>query len=374
MRKISVAVLLIPALAWAEPRSADDWYEEGSNQYNLGNFDKAIDAFKQGFALEPDESKKANYLYNVGQAYRQTHDCKNALFFYKRFLALKANDTAKPIPAKKKREVEEFISQLDACVRQQTQVSEKPPVNNIPPEGEGEKSSGDGRKDPRREPRKDVTTTAPGTVVASNAGAGGPGGPGGDDDDGGSVTRSAVAGQPHLISLRFTGGGTKVSAGGSAVPVQATFALTGGYPIAINDKLTVEAGAAFTFTPVPFEFMPRGTTTTQSKTGQLWGLVANGAATYEVIPRLGLRGDLGLGALFFANIDESPFTAGQPTSGALSMFHVRAAASADYAITPNLILTATPIAFTWSPPKAGLADDIKSITSIDFMIGLGYRK
>jgi hypothetical protein len=363
MRKISFALLLIPALAWGQPKSAEDWYEEGSNQYNLGNFDKAIDAFKQGFALEPDESKKANYLYNVGQAYRQTHDCKNALFFYKRFLALKANDTVKPIPARKRKEVEDFITQLDACVRQQTQVSEKPPVNNIPPEGDGDKG-----KDARREtPRKEVAQTPPGTVPSS--------GPGGDDDDsGGSVTAPGVVGAPHMISVRFTGGGTQVSAGGNAVPVQATFALVGGYPIPINDKLTVEAGAAFTFTPVPFEFTAMGSTVTQSKTGQLWSLMANGAATYEVYPKVGLRGDLGLGALFFANIDESPFTGGQMTSGALTMFHLRAAVSADYAITPNLVLTATPVAFTWSPPKAGLADDIKSITSIDFMIGIGYRK
>ena len=42
MRKICLAVLLLPALAWAEPKSADDWYKEGANQYNLGRrgFDK----------------------------------------------------------------------------------------------------------------------------------------------------------------------------------------------------------------------------------------------------------------------------------------------------------------------------------------------
>jgi len=57
MRKICLAVLLMPALAWAEPKTADEWYKEGSNQYNLGNFDKAVEAFKQGFALEPDDSK-----------------------------------------------------------------------------------------------------------------------------------------------------------------------------------------------------------------------------------------------------------------------------------------------------------------------------
>jgi len=55
------------------------------------------------------------------------------------------------------------------------------------------------------------------------------------------------------------------------------------------------------------------------------------------------------------------------------MFHVRVGASADYAITPNVIATITPIAFSYSPPKEGLKDDIKSITRLDFMLGLGYR-
>src|SRR5262245_741239 len=166
MRKISFAVLLIPALAWAAPKTAEEWYEEGANQYTLGNFEKAIDAFKQGFSLEPDESKKANYLYNIAQAYRQTHDCKNALFFYKRFLALKANDTVKPLPAKTKKAVEDFITEADTCVRQQNQLSEKPPVNNVPPDGEaGDKgrSSGDKGRPPGETARQDP----PGKAVAT---------------------------------------------------------------------------------------------------------------------------------------------------------------------------------------------------------------
>lgn len=364
MRKISIAVLLLPALAWADPKTPEGWYEEGSNQYNLGNFDKAIEAFKQGFALEPDEGKKANYLYNVAQSYRQTKDCKNALFFYRRYLALKANDTVKPIPPKKRKEVEDFITQLDLCVKQQASVSEKPPVNNLPPDGDaGDK--GQPSDTGHKEPRKDVAMGAPGTVPAS--------GPGGDDDDSGSVTRPATAGSAHLISVRFTGGGTKVSAGGNPVPVQATFALTAGYPIPISDKLTVEVGAALTFTPVPFD--PMHGTAGESKTAQLWGVVANGSVAYEVMPKLALRADLGLGALFFAGLEDSPFiVSGSMVTGALSMFHVRGAASADYAITPNLVLTATPIAFTYSPPHDGLASDITSITSIDFLVGIGYRK
>jgi tetratricopeptide (TPR) repeat protein len=359
MRKICFAILLVPALVWAEPKSADDWYKEGENQYNLGNFDKAVEAFKQGFSLETNESKKAAYLFNVAQSYRQANDCKNAQFFYKRFLSLKDSDTVKPLSAKTRKDVEERISELEACVQQATSISKKPPNNNLRPEGD---SSGDKTPPPVAPPHKE-----PPKVVATIDDHG----PGEDTDadvrKAGSPNR-----KPHLISLRATGGATKVSAGSNNVPIQATFALVGGYPITIKDKLTVDAGAAFTFTPVPYTISRAGAPD-MSETSQLIGLLANAGVTYEVAPKIGLRGDVGLGALFFNNVSRSVFTGGAPASGALTMFHLRIAVSGDYAVTPNLIVTATPIAFSYSPPKDGLAPDIKSITSFDFMVGIGYR-
>lgn len=361
MRTISIAaLLLLPALAWAEPKTAEEWYKEGENQYNLQNFEKAVEAFKQGFALETNETKKAAYLFNVAQSYRQANDCKNAYFYYKRFLSLKDNDPGRPLSATMRKQVEDRIAELEQCAQQAQSISKRPPNSNLPPDG-GEKTATPPPTDTgssRKEPRK-VATTQP-------AGDGD-----GDEDDGGSVSAVAAPGQPHKISLRLIGGGTKVSAGDNPVPVQATFAVIGGYPIPINPKLTVEAGAALTFTPVPYD-VPR--MAGKTGTGQLWGLLANAGVTYEVMPKLGVRADLGVGALFFAGAGNSPFTDGAETSGALSMFHIRAGVSADYAITPNVVVTAAPFVFTYSPPKAGLVDDIKSITSIDFMIGVGYRK
>ena len=64
------AALLVPALAVAQPKTADDYYKDGETQYNLGNFDKAVEAFKQGFAVEANDSKKSAYLYNIAQSYR----------------------------------------------------------------------------------------------------------------------------------------------------------------------------------------------------------------------------------------------------------------------------------------------------------------
>jgi hypothetical protein len=369
MRKISLAVvllqLLIPAAApaWAAPRTPDEWYAEGENQYTLGNFDKAIEAFKQGFSLEPDQSRKPNYLYNIAQAYRQTHDCKNALFFYKRFLALKANDTVKPISPKKRKEVDDFIAELEVCVRQQTQLSEKPPVDNVPPDGEAGdkgKSSGDKGRPPGETARQDPPPRKAVATVPKQPE------PDADPEDTG-VTQPATGGQPRTISARLIGGGSKVNAGSISVPFQATFGLIGGYPIPVNPRLTVEAGAAFTFTPAPYQM------TNGNKTGTLFAAMANAGATYEVMPKLGIRGDVGVGVLVFAGIDQSPFTNGAPVSGAIGMFHVRAAVSADYAVTPNIVLTAMPGAFSYSPAADGIGGG-GSITSFDFMVGIGYRK
>jgi hypothetical protein len=357
MRKIYLAILLVPALAWGQPRTASEWYQEGANQYNLSNLDKAIEAFKQAFALETDESKKPTYLYNIAQAYRLANDCKNALFFYKRYLGLSDSNPGKPLSPQTRKNVEGWIHDAEECVQKAASFSKKSP-DTLRQNGDSEDTPPSAGSDGQNDPQKDVAT---GTDDDDDD----------DDVDGGSITRPARLAGPHVISARVTGGGTKISAGTIPVPVQFTAALVAGYPIAVNDKLTIDAGGAFTFTPVPYTVGMSGTE--RSETAQLIGLMANAGVTYEVIPKLGLRGDLGLGALFFANVGESRFTGGNPTSGALTMFHLRAALSADYAFTPNLVGTLTPIAFSYSPPKEGLASEIERISSIDFMLGIGYR-
>jgi hypothetical protein len=59
------------------------------------------------------------------------------------------------------------------------------------------------------------------------------------------------------------------------------------------------------------------------------------------------------------------------TTGSLAMFAVRFGASVDYAVTPNIAITATPFAVTFSPAKDGLL--MSSILRLDFMLGIGYR-
>lgn len=361
MRKICIAaILLLPALALAEPKSASDWYNEGENQYNLGNFDKAVEAFKKGFELETVDGKKAAYLFNIAQSYRQANDCKNAHFFYKRFLAVADADPNKPVSAKTRKQVQDRIAELEQCANQAASISKKPPTN-LKGDDAGEKPA----DDTHAEPAKKTAAAEPATASAAG---------GSDVQDHGEVEKAAPDLQPHKLVLRLTGGGSRVGMPGVKVPVQATFALSAGYPIRVNDKVTAEAGVAGTLSPVPYVAMPNGMD--QDKTGLLSAVMANGAATYTFAPRFAARADIGLGVLFFSGIDapEGPFTPkGTQVNGTLSMFHFRGALSGEYAVSPNFVIILPSLAYSYSPPKDGLIKTITHITAFDFMAGISYR-
>ncbi len=355
---VCVALVALPMLALAEPKTADDWYKEGENQYNLGDFDQAADAFKKGFELETVEAKKPAYLYNVAQAYRQGNKCRDAVFFYKRFLALKDTDTIKPLKPEKRTEIEQLITGLEDCVKKQDDMKSRPPDTTAKPEGDDHKDDTNANNGTKPDGTKRVAAAGDGS---------------GDDngEDGGIRKGTTVGGPPKLLSARVLGGISKVGLGGPTVPLQATATVIAGYPITINDKLRLDVGAAFTFTPVPYDNAVSGGKDNASFVEAL----ADVAGTYTVAPKIGIRADLGVGVLLFNGINAgNPFTMDEAgTTGALAMFAVRAGLSADYEITSNLIVTVAPIAFSYSPAKAGLSSDISSITRFDLMLGLGYR-
>ena len=392
LRTALVASLLLTArLAAASPTTSDGWYEEGQTQYTLGNFDKAVDAFKKGFELETSDQKKPSYLYNIAQAYRQANDCKNAVFFYKRFLAMKANDTAKPLKPETKADVDGWVKDGEACMKQQDALRNRAPDGTVKPGDDGSKKPPDDVVKPppvkpppvKPPPVKPVETTAAKpvettaakpvestaakpvetTVAVRDTGA---------DASAHVSVRGPAPAAPHLLSVRLLGGGSKMSAGDLTFGILGTGTLLAGYPIAINDKLTLEAGAGLTFAQASFDNMTTGNT----ESNKMWGVFANAGVRYAATPKIGVRGDLGLGALVMSGLDHdgNVFTEdGVGATGALSMVHARVAASVDYLITDTLAVTLTPIAFGYSPAKSGLRSDISSITSLDFMVGLGYR-
>ena len=344
---VIVALSLCTAtVARADEATAKQQYEQGARAYNLGQFQKAIELFTSAYEQWPE----AAFLFNIAQAYRQAGDCKQALFFYKRFLALKENDTKKPVSAEVRKEVEGRVVELDECVKRD--IASKPPdqldatPTSTPPTTAPAKPA----------PTKPVAT-------ADNSGD--------DDQEDKPTPASNPAWRPSILSARVTGGVSKVHAGGIATPVQAAAAIVVGYPLVLGDAVTLELGAAGTFAPVSY-----GTTSAGDGSASLIGLAANVGASYQVIPAFAVRLDAGAGVLLLGGLEKAgnPFTmSGTAATGTLSALLVRGALSADYAVTQNVIVTATPIAVSFSPAPSGLLPSISSLTALAFMVGVGYR-
>ena len=80
--RLSISFALL--LAATAPSLADDkakakaLYEEGLKHYNLAEWNDAIKSWKDAYLI----SKKPLLLFNIGQAYRLSGDCKQANVFY----------------------------------------------------------------------------------------------------------------------------------------------------------------------------------------------------------------------------------------------------------------------------------------------------
>src|SRR4026209_2234297 len=103
-----IAFAIVCASLWLSPgadaqpagdkQKAKELYIKGNTQYNLGRWKEAIDLFTQAY----EAYDNPDLLFNIGQAYRQDGNCSRAIFFYKRYLALKPGAPNRP-------EVEKFI-------------------------------------------------------------------------------------------------------------------------------------------------------------------------------------------------------------------------------------------------------------------------
>jgi hypothetical protein len=125
-RKLLCSMLLVAGattLAFADEKAdkakAKQLYEEGLKHYNVAEWQDAIKAWKESYLL----SKRPLLLFNIGQAYRLSGDCKQAQTFYDSYTR------EEPSP-KNQAELDEAIA---LCAKQGT--SPKPPdkpVNTVP--------------------------------------------------------------------------------------------------------------------------------------------------------------------------------------------------------------------------------------------------
>ncbi len=351
---VVVALAASSTVARADEATARAHFDAGEKAYNLGSFPEAAELFRKAYEQWPEPA----FLFNLAQTYRQIGDCKQAAFFYKRFLSLKEQDAKKPIKPELKVEVEKRIAELEECMKRE--IASKPPTTL---DGGGGTTGG-------------TQTATGGDVGGGDTGGGGDVG-GGDDgggDDGGVVVTSD---RPKMIALRLGVGAGKLGAGDLPTKLQFATTLIAGYPLWFGDKIRLDVGAGFSFTPVPYTTAPPAGARPVKVNAKVMGIFANAGPTYMVTPKIGLRADVGVGVQVFSGLgmETNPFTLnGGAASGPLSSVLVRTALSADYAVTPNLVVTFTPIAFSYSPAPEGFDPEISSLTTVSVLAGISYQR
>src|SRR5207253_2261415 len=80
-------VFAAPRAAYADDpamRAAKRHYDRGEKLFALGKFDEALDEYEKAFDAKPIP----DFLFNIGQCYRNLGDFDQAIFSYKKYLSL----------------------------------------------------------------------------------------------------------------------------------------------------------------------------------------------------------------------------------------------------------------------------------------------
>ena len=128
---IVVMLAALPSLARAAdgPAGSADveahhHFDEGTKLFNLGEFVGAIVEYKAAYKARPDPV----FLYNIAQAYRQSNDLAQAVFFYCSYLRTAPR-------AENRQEVEERVRKLDIELAAQKAAANAPPNAAVAPGG-----------------------------------------------------------------------------------------------------------------------------------------------------------------------------------------------------------------------------------------------
>ncbi len=155
--------LLVAPLARAQPSPPTDeraaqaqrHYENGMGHFQLEEWDKAIDEWKEGFRVKP----VPQFLYNIAQAYRLSKRPDPALSFYQKYLRMDPK-------AANRAEVDRHIVSLTKLIDQQAKSQSAPPVQPLPADTHATAAPEIVPPPPREPPREPPPPTpAPAPVV-----------------------------------------------------------------------------------------------------------------------------------------------------------------------------------------------------------------
>jgi hypothetical protein len=300
-----------------DAQKARDLFTQGNTYFDLGQFDKAIDAWQQGYQLKNDPG----FLYNIAQAYRTQGDAQKAIFFYKRYLSNspKAHNRA---------EVEQKIEALQKQISMQEQVKELPPPG---PLGPGPSTTtpppadATGTQPPPASGGPAVTVTGAAVTQPPPADTGTP-----------VVTNPEVpmapgTAPPHRIDLRGALGLDAWSSGlrDNAAPSFA-FTLAGGYmfgdPAA---QVRFRLGALFGYT-----FLKE-----MDSKDNFVSLLVDPTVVVRLMPKMVLMGDFGVGLMSISGLTSNSALLSSSmvnVNGSQALAQIRIGVAGEYDITPNV--------------------------------------
>jgi hypothetical protein len=367
MRVLATAVLLAivtlvasPARADGDAEKARQLFNQGSKYYDLGQFDKAIEAWQQGYDQKPDPG----FLYNIAQAYRQKQDAQRAIFFYKGYL----RNSPK---AQNRVEVEQKIAvlqkQADQAGTPPATGTTAPPATTTPPLATTTTPPGTTTPPPTATNDPSVTTTPPPPMGTE------PPPPGFSDGATPAATATLpgtgpeAAGVPRRIDLRGALG-TDVWSGGVNGTADPSFALTlgGGYTFGSPERrFRFRLGGMFGYT-----FLAANSD--QSKVTFVSFLI-DPTLEIRIVPRWYVYADLGIGFVALAGVKPGS-TLLQPgqtlmVNGAQSLPETRVGIAVEFRLRPDLGVYASMTAIN-SPQKEHFYEPI---SRVGLLAGVTYR-
>jgi hypothetical protein len=381
MTVVSLTAPLANRARAEDPQHARELFQEGNTFFDVGQFDKAIDAWQRGYKEKADPG----FLYNIAQAYRLSGDPAKAIFFYHGFLR---NSPKAPNRA----DVEQKIAALQKQLEEQSRAAgagspgkptpapaatEPPmppptftpapapapppmfspaPVAPPAPPGTGA---------PRADSPPPITAVDPAAGASRSA-------PMEELSAAPSQPPPAAADDPTGSDL---GAGIGFDAWGKSVNGSAeksfAFALSGGHSfwLGAQRRLALRLGGVLAYT-----FLSEASSTTSWRE-TFWSFIAEPTVRYRFTPRFIFSFALGIGGMSLSNLQPrsaliAPSAQGMHSFGTQGLFVLRPALNGELGLSRGVALTVT-LAFPYSPKPNNFF--FAPIARTEFLAGLAYR-
>ena len=375
MRIFAVVVVLGLSGSFAEVARADDaqrakeLYEEGTRYFDLGQFDKAIDAWQAGYRQKAD----SRFLYNIAQAYRLAGDANKAIFFYKGYLrnSPKASNRA---------DVEQKIQTLQKqAVDDSARPGARPPAATPAP---AEPAPSRPASTPAPSPASTLAPVASPPAPGSTSPPPPPPAPPSGEHLAGTPAAGGSGEPPPVVTVTAP----ELGPIETLRPIDVGFAIgvdgwTSGVQGKADPSFALMLAAGYTFGPDPraplrfrlgahfgYTFLKEAS----SRETFLSALLAPGLVV-RASPRLGFFGELGLGVVGVSGLKSSSALLDHQNllkiSGTQSLFEIRPALGLVIHLTPGLGLFAS-AASNYSPKKVNF---YQAINRPELLLGVALR-